>query len=158
MLAIEELLACKDKVFWIAVNWEYKVIHVNVNANDKATIAPQSDPNVDSNKLGVSPEFIQKEFPNHYKDQEAPKHPAQQLEEFLTTLGQERWELVEFGQVGDLLMFIFKRPTIKGEFDKNVSLSFNLDLRLKSFLRDGSVHYYNPTNDIPGFNPKAFIK
>ena len=38
-----------------------------------------------------------------------PKHPAQQLETFLNTLGKDRWELVETSQVGELLMFFFKR-------------------------------------------------
>lgn len=38
-----------------------------------------------------------------------PKHPAQQLETFLNTLGRDRWELVETSQVGELLMFFFKR-------------------------------------------------
>ncbi len=125
------------------MRWEYKVIHVNANGNEPMTTL--SDPTIDSSKLGVSPEFIQKEFPHHYKNKPAPKHPAQQLEEFLTTLGGERWELVEFGQVGDLLMFIFKRSIIAGDFEQSINLSLQLDFRLKSFLRNGAPCYYKST-------------
>ncbi len=134
------------------MRWEYKVIHVNTNG--KEPIATLSDPTIDSNKLGVSPEFIQKEFPHHYKETQAPKHPAQQLEEFLTGIGGERWELIEFGQVGDLLMFIFKRPIITGDFDQNINLSLQLDLRLKSFLRNGVPSYYKSTIHKSGCIPE----
>ena len=41
------------------------------------------------------------------------KHPAAQLELFLNSLGKERWELVETSQVGELLMFFFKRLILK---------------------------------------------
>lgn len=130
------------------MRWEYKVIHVNANGNEPMTTL--SDPTIDSSKLGVSPEFIQKEFPHHYKDKRAPKHPAQQLEEFLTRIGSERWELVEFGQVADLLMFIFKRPITAGDFEQSINLSYQLDFRLKSFLRNGAPRYYKSTIEKSG--------
>ena len=91
--------------------WEYKVIHINTNVQNTGRIQT-STPERDSKKLqgALSPEFIKKEFPKMYPQNTAkPKHPAQQLETFLNTLGKDRWELVETSQVGELLMFFFKR-------------------------------------------------
>ena len=91
--------------------WEYKVIHINTNVQNTAK-TQTSTPERDSQKLqgALSPEFIKKEFPKMYQQNtEKPKHPAQQLETFLNTLGKDRWELVETSQVGELLMFFFKR-------------------------------------------------
>ena len=94
--------------------WEYRVVHININ-ND----APPQPPSAQSasQKLGgsLSPEFIAKEFPKVYSKQgqkppAQPKHPAEQLQYFLNQLGAERWDLVETTQVGPLLMFFFKRP------------------------------------------------
>ncbi len=93
--------------------WEYRVIHINVDNR----IPPQPpDPQVASQKMGgaLSPEFITREFPQVYgpeqKAQAAPKHPAEQLQHFLNLLGKEGWEMTTTTQVGQLLMFFFKRP------------------------------------------------
>jgi len=64
----------------------------------------------------LSPEFISREFPQQYgpeqqaKAKAAPKHPAEQLQHFLNLLGREGWEMTNTAQVGQLLMFFFKRP------------------------------------------------
>ena len=93
--------------------WEYKVIHININIQSTTETPVQpSTPEADSKKLqgALSPEFIKREFPKMYKDKaQKTKHPAAQLELFLNSLGKERWELVETSQVGELLMFFFKR-------------------------------------------------
>ena len=93
------------------VHWEYKVYHININV-DNNTKAQVSTPEKDSKKLqgALSPEFIKREFPKMYKQNTSKSiHPAEQLEIFLNSLGKERWELVEISQVGQLLMFFFKR-------------------------------------------------
>jgi hypothetical protein len=92
--------------------WEYRVIHINVDNN--APPGPP-DPRADSARLGgaLSPEFLQKQFPQQYdaaKAKATPRHPAEQLQFFLNALGKEGWEMVEAAQVGPLLMFFFKRP------------------------------------------------
>ncbi|MFY8148205.1 MAG: hypothetical protein ACOVNL_03185 [Prochlorococcaceae cyanobacterium] len=94
--------------------WEYRVLHINVESN-----SPPGPPNPkeDSNRLGgaLSPEFLQREFPDQYKG--GPRkamHPAEQLQGFLNQLGRQGWELIETTQVGPLLMFIFKRPGVRG--------------------------------------------
>ena len=96
-----------------APQWEYRVIHINV---DNSTPPKPPDPQVASQKLGgtLSPEFISREFPQQYgpeqRAQAAPKHPAEQLQHFLNLLGKEGWEMTTTAQVGQLLMFFFKRP------------------------------------------------
>ena len=100
--------------------WEYKVIHINTNVQNTGKIQA-STPERDSQKLqgALSPEFIKKEFPKMYPQNTAkPKHPAQQLETFLNTLGKDRWELVETSQVGELLMFFFKRLLLTNSDNK----------------------------------------
>ena len=100
--------------------WEYKVIHINTNVQNTGKIQA-STPERDSQKLqgSLSPEFIKKEFPKMYPQNTAkPKHPAQQLETFLNTLGKDRWELVETSQVGELLMFFFKRLLLTNSDNK----------------------------------------
>ena len=101
--------------------WEYKVIHINTNVQNTAK-TQASTPERDSQKLqgALSPEFIKKEFPKMYPQNTAkPKHPAQQLETFLNTLGKDRWELVETSQVGQLLMFFFKRLLLTNSDNKD---------------------------------------
>ena len=101
--------------------WEYKVIHINTNVQNTAK-TQASTPEKDSQKLqgALSPEFIKKEFPKMYPQNTAkPKHPAQQLETFLNTLGKDRWELVETSQVGQLLMFFFKRLLLTNSDNKD---------------------------------------
>ena len=94
--------------------WEYRVIHINI-VNKKPT--QTSSPEEASQKLQglLSPEFIKKEFPKLYGKPRLPKHPASQLQFVLNLLGRERWELIETSQLGGLLMFIFKRKSMKAE-------------------------------------------
>ncbi|MFZ9265712.1 MAG: hypothetical protein ACO23P_03070 [Vulcanococcus sp.] len=95
--------------------WEYRVIHINV---DNSNPPSPPDPKVASERMGgkLSPEFISREFPQQYgpeqqaKAKAGPKHPAEQLQHFLNLLGKEGWEMTTTAQVGQLLMFFFKRP------------------------------------------------
>jgi hypothetical protein len=108
------------------VHWEYKVIHININVENSSK-AQASTPEKDSKRLqgALSPEFIKREFPKMYM-QNARKstHPAEQLEMFLNSLGKESWELIEISQVGELLMFFFKRLlTIKTAIKKDSNRS-----------------------------------
>ncbi len=92
--------------------WEYRVIHIDVSSG---TPPEPPSPQADSRRLGcaLSPEFLEREFPQQYRGANArPRHPAEQLQFFLNALGRENWELVEAPQVGRLLMFVFKRPAL----------------------------------------------
>ena len=95
------------------VQWEYRVVHINVDSG-----APPQPPNpqVASEHLhgALSPNFLAREFPDHYGQQSEAsrknRHPAEQLQVFLNLLGKEGWDLTTTSQVGPLLMFFFKRP------------------------------------------------
>ena len=92
--------------------WEYRIIHLNIDNNEKQP----PNPTEASNKLGgsLSPEFLSKEFPKQYGDakQNSPKHPATQLQEILNLFGEESWELFEISNIGKLKMLFFKRRKI----------------------------------------------
>ena len=93
--------------------WEYRVVHINV---DSGTPPQPPNPKAASEHLHgtLSPNFLAREFPEHYgQESEAARrnrHPAEQLQVFLNLLGKEGWELTTTSQVGPLLMFFFKRP------------------------------------------------
>jgi hypothetical protein len=89
------------------------VVHINV---DSGSPPQPPDPKAASAHLHgtLSPNFLAREFPEHYgQESEAARrsrHPAEQLQVFLNLLGKEGWELTTTSQVGPLLMFFFKRP------------------------------------------------
>ena len=61
-----------------------------------------------SRKLGgsLSPEALRSQFPEHY----GGGNGRQQINDFLNRLGDDGWELVEFQQIGELPLMVFKRP------------------------------------------------
>ena len=94
--------------------WEYRVIHINMNSVKQADSPMQANPEAASKKLqgSLSPEFIKKEFPDLYKNQRQsrqPRHPAEQLQDFLNEMGRSSWELINISELGPLQMFFFKR-------------------------------------------------
>lgn len=96
--------------------WEYKVIHINMNQVKTEDLPKPANPEVASQKLqgSLSPEFIKKQFPTVYKNNPKaaqPRHPAEQLQDFLNTMGRDCWELIEISELGPLQMFFFKRPS-----------------------------------------------
>ena len=104
----------REHIFLVR-QWEYKVIHINMNSVKQEDLPKQANPEVASKKLqgSLSPGFIRKEFPWMYKNPgqpQQPRHPAEQLQDFLNAMGREAWELVEISEVGPLQMFFFKRP------------------------------------------------
>ena len=97
------------------LQWEYRVMHINMNPVKQEDVPKQANPEVASKKLqgSLSPDFIRKEFPGMYTSPGQPRrtlHPAEQLQNFLNEMGREFWELVEISNVGPLQMFFFKRP------------------------------------------------
>tara|TARA_Y100001978_G_C23348103_1_gene270685 strand:- start:206 stop:529 length:324 start_codon:yes stop_codon:yes gene_type:complete len=93
--------------------WDYLVIHVNFEPGK------DSGQNTDNLELAteklqgsLSPEYLQKEFPQQFKKKEPSLHPSKQLEIFLKRCGQEGWELKTTERVGGLLMFIFMKEKI----------------------------------------------
>ena len=105
--------------------WEYRVIHINMNPVKQADSPRQANPEAASKKLqgSLSPEFIKKEFPDLYKNQRQsrrPRHPAEQLQDFLNEMGRSSWELINISELGPLQMFFFKRlkPTTSEQLQR----------------------------------------
>ena len=89
-------------------------MHINMNPVKLADSTKQANPEAASKKLqgSLSPEFIKKEFPDLYKNQRQsrqPRHPAEQLQDFLNEMGRSSWELINISELGPLQMFFFKR-------------------------------------------------
>ena len=85
-----------------------------MNSVKQEDLPKQANPEVASKKLqgSLSPEFIKKEFPVFYKNpgqSPRPRHPAEQLQDFLNEMGRSSWELIEISELGPLQMFFFKR-------------------------------------------------
>ena len=61
-----------------------------------------------SRKLGgaLSPEALRSQFPEHY----GAVNGRKQINDFLNVLGDDGWELVQFQQIGELPLMVFKRP------------------------------------------------
>jgi hypothetical protein len=80
--------------------WEYKVVQMVLHA--------PADPANASRKLGgaLSADSLRSQFPDHYGNVEGRK----QINDFLNLIGDEGWELVQFQQVGELPLMVFKRP------------------------------------------------
>ena len=80
--------------------WEYQVVQMVPQAPADAADA--------SRKLGgsLSPEALRSQFPEHYGGVNGRK----QINDFLNVLGDEGWELVQFQQIGELPLMVFKRP------------------------------------------------
>ena len=96
--------------------WDYLVIHVNFEPGK------DSGQNTDNLELAteklqgsLSPEYLQKEFPQQFKKKEPQLHPSKQLEVFLKACGKEGWELKTTERIGGLLMFIFIKEKVLSE-------------------------------------------
>ena len=81
---------------------EYRTIGININLT--------SPPNVkkDAEKIqGVSKEFMEKEFPDYYQNKNT--NIALQCQNLINIYGKRGWEHYFQGQIGNLLLFYFKR-------------------------------------------------
>ena len=95
------------------MKWEYHVVHLNVEepSQDGLNI---SNPEAASEKLkgSLSPDFIKKQFPDQYKENDNDLHPAIQLSKFLNIKGLDQWELSETIKIGKMLFLIMKRQIL----------------------------------------------
>tara|TARA_B100000927_G_C16155325_1_gene345078 strand:+ start:197 stop:520 length:324 start_codon:yes stop_codon:yes gene_type:complete len=93
--------------------WDYLVFHVNFEpAKNSDQISDNLELATEKLQGSLSPEYLQKEFPQQFKKKEPQLHPSKQLELFLKACGNEGWELKATEKVGGLLMFIFIKEKI----------------------------------------------
>ena len=81
---------------------EYRTIGININTT------PTPDVKKDIQKMdGVSKEFLEKEFPNYYQNKST--NIALQCQNLINIYGKRGWEHYFQGQIGNLILFYFKR-------------------------------------------------
>ena len=83
---------------------EYITIGININ------LTPPPDVKKDAEKIkGVSKEFMEKEFPDYYQNKST--NIALQCQNLINIYGKRGWEHYFQGQIGNLILFYFKRDT-----------------------------------------------
>ena len=92
------------------MKWEYYVVHLNIDDSSSKS-EEASNPKAASEKLkgSLSPDFLKDQFPEQYQENQDSEHPAVQLSKFLNKKGQERWELSDTINIGNLLFLVMKR-------------------------------------------------
>ena len=95
------------------MKWEYHVVHLNVEEQSKDSLNI-SNPEAASEKLkgSMSPDFLKKQFPDQYKENDNDLHPAIQLSKFLNNKGLDQWELSETIRIGNMIFLIMKRQIV----------------------------------------------
>tara|TARA_B100000579_G_scaffold294372_1_gene244641 strand:- start:2266 stop:2619 length:354 start_codon:yes stop_codon:yes gene_type:complete len=84
-------------------SWEYRTIGINIKNSPKANISN------DSKKIpNMSKEFLEKEF-NQYYSNEKNDNIALQCQALINIYGKRGWEHYFQGQIGNLILFYFKR-------------------------------------------------
>ena len=88
---------------------EYRTIGININ------LTPPPNVEKDIEKIrGVSKEFMKKEFPDYYQNKST--NIALQCQNLINIYGKRGWEHYFQGQIGNLILFYFKRDA---DFSKN---------------------------------------
>ena len=81
---------------------EYRTIGININ------LTPPPNVKKDAEKIqGVSREFMEKEFPDYYQNKST--NIALQCQNLINIYGKRGWEHYFQGQIGNLILFYFKR-------------------------------------------------
>ena len=81
---------------------EYRTIGININ------LTPPPNVKKDAEKIeGVSKEFMEKEFPDYYQNKST--NIALQCQNLINIYGKRGWDHYFQGQIGNLILFYFKR-------------------------------------------------
>tara|TARA_B100000941_G_C28087277_1_gene341764 strand:+ start:171 stop:521 length:351 start_codon:yes stop_codon:yes gene_type:complete len=81
---------------------EFRTIGININ------LTPPPNVKKDAEKIqGVSKEFMEKEFPDYYQNKNT--NIALQCQNLINIYGKRGWEHYFQGQIGNLILFYFKR-------------------------------------------------
>ncbi|MFN6132653.1 MAG: hypothetical protein ACK46L_07070 [Synechococcaceae cyanobacterium] len=105
----------------IMQQWEYQVIHLNVDSPTPTKEGGPPAPEAPPSTPPFTKTYLEQEFPRHYGPQQPPgtpastsapqpQHPTVQLQGFMNTHGLQGWELLGIFPLGSLLMMIFRRP------------------------------------------------
>ena len=103
---------------------EYRTIGINISPSTPTSIKKDSE-----RMQGVSKEFLEKEFPNYYKNQNT--NIALQCQNLINIYGKRGWEHYFQGQIGNLILFYFKR---KANFEEE-KLNYKLNSYEESLIQ-----------------------
>tara|TARA_Y100001968_G_scaffold296503_1_gene304743 strand:+ start:396 stop:743 length:348 start_codon:yes stop_codon:yes gene_type:complete len=85
------------------MSWEYRLVGINIKST------PKQNANSDSKQLpNMSKEFLEKEFSQYYT-KEKNDNIALQCQNLINIYGKRGWEHYFQGQIGNLILFYFKR-------------------------------------------------
>ena len=86
----------------MTILFEYRTIGININ------LTPPPNIKKDVEKIqGVSKEFMEKEFPDYYQNKST--NIALQCQNLINIYGKRGWDHYFQGQIGNLILFYFKR-------------------------------------------------
>ena len=95
---------------------EYRTIGININQTPPPNIKK------DVEKIqGVSKEFMEKEFPDYYQNKNT--NLALQCQNLINIYGKRGWEHYFQGQIGNLILFYFKRDADLNKNENNYKLT-----------------------------------
>ena len=95
---------------------DYRTIGINISTT------PPVNVNKDASKIkGASKEFLEKEFPNYYQNKN--NNIALQCQNLINIYGKKGWEHYFQGQIGNLILFYFKRSNDIDESKINYKLT-----------------------------------
>ena len=85
------------------ISWEYRLVGINIKNSPKPNITNDSKqiPN-------MSKEFLEKEFSEYYSN-EKNENIALQCQNLINIYGKRGWEHYFQGQIGNLILFYFRR-------------------------------------------------
>tara|TARA_B100001093_G_scaffold488860_1_gene526491 strand:+ start:421 stop:771 length:351 start_codon:yes stop_codon:yes gene_type:complete len=84
------------------ISFDYRTIGINISSNPPSSIKKDA-----SRIQGTSKEFLEKEFPDYYQNKN--NNVALQCQNLINIYGKKGWEHYFQGQIGNLILFYFKR-------------------------------------------------
>ena len=87
------------------ISWEYRLVGINIKPS------PNQNVNNDAKQLpNMSKEFLEKEFSEYYTNKKND-NIALQCQNLINLYGKRGWEHYFQGQIGNLILFYFKRKS-----------------------------------------------
>ena len=107
-------------------HWEYRAIGINIKNNPKPNV------NTDSEQVpGLSKEFLKREFSEYYTNAKSD-NIALQCQNLINIYAKRRWEHYFQGQIGNLIIFYFKREKVNNNIDKTAKLTSSEEALIQS--------------------------
>ena len=100
----------------MGISWEYRLIGINIKSS------PKPNTSNDAKQIpNMSKEFLEKEFSQYYSS-DKNDNIALQCQNLINIYGKRGWEHYLQGQIGNLILFYFKRKVDIDEVYSSVKL------------------------------------